>query len=418
MHIIILGAGISGISSAYYLQQQGHQVTVIDRAAGAALETSYANAGQLSYGYTTPWAAPSIPLKALKWLMRKHSPLIIRPDGSAYQLRWLGKMLHNCSARAYALNKERMVRLSEYSRALFQQFKQEHTFDFEGREQGTIQIFHNDKEIKAAQEDIKVLRDYGVPYQELSAEACLQYEPALKSALPHIAGALRLPQDQTGDCYLFTRHLAEYLAQKGVKFIWHTEIDHIETQNQQIEALRAGEKRFQADAYLCALGSFSRPVLQALQLDVPIYPVKGYSLTVPIVDESRAPQSTVIDETYKVALTRFAQRIRVGGMAELSGYHLALPPQHRETLELVVNLLFPEAGDLQAAEYWTGLRPMTPDSTPIVGGSAYRNLYLNCGHGTLGWTMSLGSGRLIADIISEKTPEIRHDDLALSRYRA
>ncbi|MDO4434965.1 MAG: D-amino acid dehydrogenase [Cardiobacteriaceae bacterium] len=417
MHIIILGSGVVGISTAWYLLKQGHQVTIIDRQASAAEETSKANAGQLSYGYTTPWAAPNIPLKVAKWLFKKHSPLIIRPDFSLFQLQWLSQMLFNCTENAYKRNKDRMVRVSEYSRQMFEAFKKETDMDFEGRTLGTLQIFRSEQEIRATQKDISVLRDYGVPYQELSAEEALRHEPALQSALHKIAGALYLPNDHTGDCHLFTTRLAILCREKGAKFLFNTTIEAIESDGKKVTGVRAGGQYYQADAYVCALGSFSRPMLKQVGLNVPVYPVKGYSLTVPISNHAQSPRSTIIDETYKVAITRFNDRVRIGGMAELSGYEIKLKPEHRETLELVVNDLFPESGDTKKGIYWSGLRPMTPDSTPIIGQSALSNLYLNTGHGTLGWTMSLGSGRLLSDLISGKTPEIDMSDLGLSRYR-
>ena len=416
MKVIVLGAGISGICSAWYLAQAGHEVEVIDRAAGAALETSFANAGQLSYSYTTPWAAPGIPLKALKWLMRPHSPLIIRPDGSAFQLCWMRQMLANCTPQRYKTNKERMVRISSYSRTLFAQFERDYPdFDFEARHRGTLQVFRSEKEIAAVQSDIAVLKDYGVPYRELSAAECRQFEPGMDTA--DLAGGLHLPHDGTGDCYLFATRLAERCAALGVRFHYDSPIDGIEEAGGRVAAVRAGGQRHTADAYLCALGVFSRPVLQAVGIDLPVYPVKGYSLTLPVADDARAPQSTVLDETYKVAVTRFDKRIRVGGMAELSGYRLSLPPQHRATLEMVTEALFPGGGDTARGEFWSGMRTMTPDSTPLVGATHLPNLYLNTGHGTLGWTMSLGAAKLAADIIGGRTPDIRADDLSPDRYR-
>jgi len=415
MKIIILGAGISGISSAWYLAKAGHEVSVIDRAAGPALETSYANAGQLSYSYTTPWAAPGIPLKALKWMLRPHSPLIIRPDGSAFQLAWLWQMLGNCTEARYRINKERMMRISTHSRAMFAEFAAElPDFDYEGRQRGTLQLFRSDKEIRGVQKDLAVLRDYGVPYREISAAECLAYEPGINTA--SLAGALYLPNDASGDCQLFASRLAERCAALGVTFHYNSPIERIDESGGAVSGVVAGGNNHQADAYLCTLGVYSRPLLRRLGLKLPVYPVKGYSLTLPIIDEAHAPQSTVIDETYKVALTRFDQRIRIGGMAELSGYTLKLPPKHRATLELVANDLYPGGGDLAQGEYWSGLRPMTPDSTPIVGKTRLSNLYLNTGHGTLGWTMSLGSAQLVADIISGREPAIRCDDLGLARY--
>lgn len=417
MKVIVLGAGVVGVSTAWFLRQAGHEVTVIDRAEAVAMETSFANAGQLSFGYTTPWAAPNIPQKAVKWLFKAHSPLILRWDGSGFQLRWLWQMLQNCNEASYRINKERMVRVSEYSRALFAQFEAEHGLDFEGRKKGTLQIFRTDKEIQGAKKDMAVLAEYGVPFSELSAAECVQYEPALGNVVHKLAGALHLPNDATGDCQLFSTRLADLCRAQGVKFVLNHAIDRFDTAGKRIQAVYAGGQRWEADHFVCALGSFSRLLLAQLGLDLPVYPVKGYSITVPITDANAAPQSTVLDETYKVAITRFNERIRVGGMAELSGYQLRLNPKRRETLALVVQGLFPQGGDVNRAEFWSGLRPMTPDSTPIIGASGWDNLTLNTGHGTLGWTMSLGSGKLAADIVSQTPTEIRSDDLGIHRYR-
>ena len=416
MKVVVLGAGVVGVSTAWFLRQAGHEVTVIDRAEAVAMETSFANAGQLSFGYTTPWAAPGIPQKAAKWLLKAHSPLIVRWDGSGFQLRWLKQMLQNCTESRYRLNKERMVRVSEYSRALFAKLEAELGLDFEGRKKGTLQIFRTDKEVQGAKKDMAVLAEYGVPFTELSAADCVQYEPALANVVHKLAGALHLPNDATGDCHLFTTRLAALCREQGVRFVFNHAIERFELSGKRIQAVYAGGKRWEAEHFVCALGSFSRPLLMQLGLDVPVYPVKGYSLTLPVVQSDAAPQSTVLDETYKVAITRFNERIRVGGMAELSGYQLRLNLKRRETLELVVQDLFPHGGDVHQATFWSGLRPMTPDSTPIIGASAWENLTLNTGHGTLGWTMSLGSGKLAADMVSQTPTEIRSDDLGLCRY--
>ena len=416
MKVVVLGAGVVGVSTAWFLRQAGHEVTVIDRAEAVAMETSFANAGQLSFGYTTPWAAPGIPQKAAKWLLKAHSPLIVRWDGSGFQLGWLKQMLQNCTESRYRLNKERMVRVSEYSRALFAKLEAELGLDFEGSKKGTLQIFRTDKEVQGAKKDMAVLAEYGVPFTELSAADCVQYEPALANVVHKLAGALHLPNDATGDCHLFTTRLAALCREQGVRFVFNHAIERFELSGKRIQAVYAGGKRWEAEHFVCALGSFSRPLLMQLGLDVPVYPVKGYSITLPVVQSDAAPQSTVLDETYKVAITRFNERIRVGGMAELSGYQLRLNPKRRETLELVVQDLFPHGGDVRQATFWSGLRPMTPDSTPIIGASAWENLTLNTGHGTLGWTMSLGSGKLAADMVSQTPTEIRSDDLGLCRY--
>lgn len=415
MKVLVLGSGVIGVTSAWYLSRAGMQVTVIDRQDDAALETSYANAGQVSPGYSTPWAAPGIPLKALKWMFQKHAPLAIRLDGSLFQLRWMAQMLRNCSAERYAVNKERMMRVAEYSRTCLQQLRAETGIQYEQRTGGTLQLFRTQAQIDAVGRDIDVLRQCGVPYELLDRDQLARVEPALAQARDRLTGGLRLPNDETGDCHRFTQGLAARAQAEGVDFRFGQEIDEILVEGGRIAGVRVGGQTLVADRYVMAFGSYSRAALAPLGLDLPVYPVKGYSLTVPLIDEALAPQSTVLDETYKIAVTRFDKRIRVGGMAELGGYDLRLKPQRRATLEMVTADLFP-GGDLPRAEFWTGLRPMTPDSTPVIGATRYPNLYLNTGHGTLGWTMACGSGRLIADLVSGRRPEISTEGLAIDRY--
>lgn len=416
MHVIVLGSGVIGTTTAYYLARQGAKVTVLDRQPGAAQETSYANAGQVSPGYSTPWAAPGIPLKAIKWLFKKHAPLAIRLDGSLYQLKWMAAMLANCSAERYAVNKERMLRLAEYSRDCLRELRADTGIHYEERTRGTLQLFRTEAQMEAARRDIAVLEEVGVPYELLDRNRLVTAEPALARSLHKLAGGLRLPNDETGDCRLFTTRLAEMAAALGVEFRYNQSVTGLNTAGGQVTGVRVGNEVLTADRYVAAFGSYTRGFLEPLGLDLPVYPVKGYSLTIPMKDEAAAPVSTILDETYKIAVTRFDDRIRVGGMAELSGFDLRLKDARRKTLELVVNDLFPGSGDVARAEFWTGLRPMTPDSTPVVGPTRYGNLFLNTGHGTLGWTMACGSGKLVADQVLGQRPQIRTDGLALSRY--
>lgn len=416
MHVIVLGSGVIGTTTAYYLARQGAKVTVLDRQPGAAQETSYANAGQVSPGYSTPWAAPGIPLKAIKWLFKKHAPLAIRLDGSLYQLKWMAAMLANCSAERYAVNKERMLRLAEYSRDCLRELRADTGIHYEERARGTLQLFRTEAQMEAARRDIAVLEEVGVPYELLDRNRLVTAEPALARSLHKLAGGLRLPNDETGDCRLFTTRLAEMAVALGVEFRYNQSVTGLNTAGGQVTGVRVGNEVLTADRYVAAFGSYTRGFLEPLGLDLPVYPVKGYSLTIPMKDEAAAPVSTILDETYKIAVTRFDDRIRVGGMAELSGFDLRLKDARRKTLELVVNDLFPGSGDVTRAEFWTGLRPMTPDSTPVVGPTRYGNLFLNTGHGTLGWTMACGSGKLVADQVLGQRPQIRTDGLALSRY--
>ncbi len=418
MKVAVLGGGVIGVCAAYELARAGAEVVVVDRQRGVAEETSFANAGQVSPGYSTPWAAPGIPLKALKWLFQRHSPLRIRPDGSLRQLRWLSQMLAQCTSSHYAQNKQRMMRLAEYSRDVLRELREELQLSYEQRSLGTLQLFRTQAQLDTAARDVAVLRELGVPFELLRRDELPRAEPALARVRERLSGGLRLPNDETGDCHLFTRQLAERAAMLGVQFRLDTAIDGLEVEGDRFMAVRlASGERLYADRCVVALGSHTPALLKPLGIDVPVYPVKGYSLTLELRDETAAPVSTVLDETYKIAVTRFDRRIRIGGMAELAGFDLALRPGRRKTLEMVVNDLFPGAGELSTGKFWTGLRPMTPDSTPIVGATRVQRLFLNTGHGTLGWTMAAGSGRLIADLVTGRTPEIDPDGLGIERYR-
>jgi D-amino-acid dehydrogenase len=418
MRVLVLGSGVIGVTSAWYLARAGFEVTVVDRQAGPADETSFANAGQISPGYASPWAAPGVPLKALKWLFSKHAPLAIKPGLDPNQYLWLAQMLRNCTTDRYAINKARMVRLSEYSRDSLDELRAETGIDYEGRQLGTTQLFRTQAQLDGAAKDIAVLRDYGVPFELLDRDGIARVEPALASVSDKLVGALRLPNDQTGDCNLFTRRLAAMAAAAGVEFRYGQDVQALETHNGRISGAIVNGRRETADRYVLALGSYTPKLLAPLGIRLPVYPLKGYSLTLPITDPAMAPTSTILDESYKVAITRFDERIRVGGMAEVAGYDLSLSPQRRATLEKVVGDLYPRGGDLARAEFWTGLRPATPDGTPVVGATALGNLFLNTGHGTLGWTMACGSGRYLADLMASRMPQISGEGLDISRYGA
>jgi D-amino-acid dehydrogenase len=417
MRVVVLGSGVVGVTSAYYLAQAGHEVTVIDREEGPALETSFANAGQISPGYAAPWAAPGVPLKAVKWMFQRHAPLAIRPDDEdkQFQLQWMWQMLQNCTADRYSINKNRMVRLAEYSRDCLKASRTDTGIQYEGRTGGTLQVFRTQQQFDGAAKDIAVLKEANVPYELLTGSELARIEPALAVTSHKLTGGLRLPGDETGDCQLFTTRLAALAEEAGVTFRYNTQVDALVVERGNVIGVRHGAKLVHADAFVVAFGSYSTNFLSGI-VKIPVYPLKGYSITAQIVNEERAPVSTVLDETYKIAITRFDNRIRVGGMAEIVGFDKRLREARRETLEMCVNDLFPGGGDTANASFWTGLRPMTPDGTPIVGATAIPNLYLNTGHGTLGWTMSCGSAQLLADLISGKQPAIRHDDLNVFRY--
>ncbi|AKX59392.1 amino acid dehydrogenase [Thiopseudomonas alkaliphila] len=416
MRVLVLGGGVIGVTTAYYLAKQGYAVTVLERQAATAEETSFGNAGQISPGYASPWAAPHVPLAAIKWMLQQHAPLTIKLTKDPAQYLWMAKMLRQCTAGRYQINKARMVRLAEYSRDCLDELRSELGLAYEGRQLGGMQLFRSQQQLDAAAADIRILQQFGVPYQLLSPEQILQYEPGLAQSVTKLSGALRLPNDQTGDCNLFTKQLTERARELGVEFKFGQQVERLQIEGQQVTGVYANGQLLSADRYVVALGSYSPLLLKPLGIQLPVYPLKGYSLTLPIVQPEQAPEATVIDETYKVAITRFEQRIRVGGFAELSGYNLALNPERKASMSWVINDLYPGAGDLQQALFWTGLRPATPDGTPVIGATPYTNLLLNTGHGTLGWTMACGSAHYLADLMANRAPAIDTEGLSIFRY--
>lgn len=417
MRVLILGGGVIGATTAYYLARSGHEVTVVDRQPGPGLETSFANAGQVSPGYSAPWAGPGVPLKAIQWMLMNHSPLVIKPSLDPALWRWGAQMLRNCTAARYKVNKARMVRIAEYSRDCLKALREDIGISYDDRALGTIQLFRTQKQLDGVGKDVEILKKSGVPFDVLDRAGYVAHEPALAEVQEKFVGALRLPGDETGDCFKFTGAIAEAATRLGADFRFGVTIEGLETAGDEITGVRTDAGTLTADRYVLALGSYSTKMLAPIGIRVPVYPVKGFSITVPITDPDMAPTSTIMDETHKVAVTRLGDRIRVGGTAQLSGFNLDLEAGRRRTLEFVVTDLFPKGGDVSRATFWTGLRPMTPDGTPILGGTKYGNLYLSTGHGTLGWTMAAGTGRVMADLIGGAAPEISLEGLTVDRYR-
>lgn len=417
MKVLVLGGGVAGVSTAWYLANSGHEVTVVERRPSVADETSFGNAGMLSYGYTSPWAAPGVPLKALKWMMQDMAPILV--SSSSFNVRtasWMLQMLGQCTAEAYRINKGRMLRISNYSRTCLDELITQVPLDFDHRTRGTIELFRDHQKMESIGPDLASLRECGVEHEVIDHAHCIQHEPALANVAEKFVGGLRFPTDGTGDCSKFTKGLAEHCRNAGVRFMLNTEVHALEMSSGKITGAHTSEGELNADAYVVALGSYSPLLLNPLGFKLPIYPIKGYSLTLPLLDETKAPQSTVMDEAFKVAVTRFDDRIRVGGTAEIAHFDMSLKDKRRKPAEFVVSDLFPGAGDLDNATFWCGLRPMTPDSVPIIGKTPIPNLYMNTGHGTLGWTMSQGSARLIADVINNKAPDIDDEGLSIDRY--
>nr|WP_216617435.1 D-amino acid dehydrogenase [Vibrio coralliilyticus] len=413
--VVILGSGVVGLTSAWYLSQAGCQVTVIDRQPRAAEETSFANAGQISYGYSSPWAAPGVPLKAMKWLLEEHAPLKIKPSLNPELLHWASQMLKNCQLDRYRINKARMLAIANRSRECLAQLNQQYDLNYQGRTQGTLQIFRNHKQLEAVEKDIALLEESGTRYQLLDAKECLLQEPGLANIQGTLTGGLYLPDDETGDCYLFCQQLQAMAENAGIEFLFNTEIQRLNVQGNQVTSVATSQGEIEADKFVVAMGSYSKKLLEKIGIDIPLYPVKGYSLTLPVINRDFAPQSTIMDETYKVAVTRFENRIRVAGTAELAGFDPALPDKRLATLNHVVANLFPQGTDLTQAEYWTGFRPMTPDGTPIIGETKIENLFTNTGHGTLGWTMACGSADILTEVIT-RSNNLQYKELSTYRY--
>jgi D-amino-acid dehydrogenase len=334
MKVLVLGGGVIGVSCAYLPGAAGHEVEVVDRQSGPALETSFANAGEVSPGYSAPWAGPGVPIKAIKWMLMQHSPLVIWPMLDPAMWRWGAMMLANCTAKAYALNKSRMVPIAEYSRDCLKALRAELDIQYDERAQGTLQLFRTQKQLDGIGGDVAVLRQYGVPFEVLDRAGFCAVEPALKLTQHKFVGALRLPGDETGDCHQFTSRLAEHAATLGVRFRWDTRIQALQVGGGAITGVHTDAGLLKADRVVLALGSYSPQLLAPVGIRIPVYPVKGYSITVPISDPAGAPESTIMDETHKVAVTRLGDRIRVGGTAELAGFSLNLreaAPRHPGT---------------------------------------------------------------------------------------
>ena len=415
MRVLVLGSGVIGVTTAFYLAKAGHDVTVLDRQPGPALETSFANAGEVSPGYSSPWAGPGVPVKAVKWLLMRYGPLAVRPQLDPAMWAWMFRMLRNCTSARYAVNKARMVPIAEYSRDCLRELRAETGIAYDERSLGTLQLFRTQKQLDHTGDDIAVLKRFGVPFEVLDRQGCIAAEPALGRVADKFVGGLRLPADETGDCQMFTTGLAA-LVSAAVDFRYGVTVREILHDGRKATGVRTDGGTVEADAVVVALGSYSPRLLRPLGIRIPVYPVKGYSLTLPIVDEAAAPVSTVMDETYKIAITRLGGRIRVGGTAEIAGYDLSLRPSRRAALEHSVTDLFGGGGKLEDATFWCGLRPMTPDGPPVVGRTRIEGLYLNTGHGTLGWTMACGSGRVLADVLSGKAPAVDMADLSIERY--
>jgi D-amino-acid dehydrogenase len=412
--VLVLGAGVVGITCAYYLSRDGHEVTVVDRQPGAGLETSFGNAGGICPGFAGPWAAPGMPLKVLRWLFLPHAPLMLRPRLDPAQWHWLARFVGNCTAERFARNKARMQRIAHYSKACLVNLREETGIAYDHGTGGVLQIFRTEEELEGGRLAAKVLERFGVEHRLVDGNEVLGIEPALRAGNTPLSGGLHLPADETGDCHLFTARLAQRLEAAGVTFRFGTNVQAIASERGSVSGIVTDRGLLTADCYVVALATDAAALLKPLSIDLPIYPVKGYAVTLDIAQAESSPRSSVMDEHSKVMITRLGTRLRAAGVAEIAGYDRTAGPAKAAGVLDATRELFPLAGDYSKVAYWAGLRPMTPDGPPYLGATPYDNLFLNLGQGSNGWTQACGGGRVVADLIGGRTPEIDLDGLTLA----
>jgi D-amino-acid dehydrogenase len=420
MKIIVMGAGVLGVTSAWYLAKAGHEVVVLDRNAGPARETSFGNGGQISVSHAEPWANPGAPLKLLRWLGKEDAPLLFRLRADAAQWAWGLKFLRECGAARTRRNMAQLVRLGTYSRESLQALRAETGLEYEHLERGILHYYTSAKEFDAALAAARIMRELGCERRSIDNDELLRLEPALAPIRSRLAGATYTSADESGDAYLFTNRLAALCEQRGVRFRYGVRLQRLHRVGDGIDgvelAAESGAYQLErADAYVLALGSFSPQLARTAGVSLDIYPVKGYSLTLPIGDPDKAPTISLTDEEHKIVFSRFGDRLRVAGTAEFAGYSMQLNAVRCKALLDRTLEVFPGVAAPEHARFWTGLRPATPGNVPYVGRSAVRNLYLNTGHGTLGWTHACGSGRAVADIVDGRAPDCDFEFLGVER---
>lgn len=417
MKVIVLGAGVVGVTTAYYLARAGCAVTVVDRRDGPALETSFANGGQISVNHTTPWAAPGTPRKALGWLGRTDAPLLFHARFDPALFAWLARFLANCTSERMRANTRKAMRLALFSRRELASLREDLGIEYDRVARGILHIFRSTEEYDRALPQVELMNRVGCVRYVIDVEECLAIEPALEPARDSLVGGIHSPDDESGDAHKFTKALAERCQALGVSFRYATPVSAIVAESGRISGIETAVGRLAADAFVMAAGSYTPLLLRPLGIRLPVYPAKGYSVTIPLDDGgAAAPMVSLIDDEYKMVYSRLGDRLRAAGTAEFTGYDDSVSePRARFLLDTALSL-FPGCGDRERAEFWAGLRPSTPDGVPVIGRTRYANLFLNTGHGTLGWTMACGSGRVVADLVTGVEPELAFDDLALDRF--
>lgn len=417
MKVIVLGAGVVGVATAYYLARAGHEVVVVDRRDGVGLETSFANGGQISANHTTPWATPGTPRKALRWLGRTDAPLLFHLRFDPALFAWLARFLANCTNERMRANIRRAMRLALYSRRELIALREREGLEYDQVTRGILHVFRSQKDLDEALPQVELMNRMGCVRHVIDVDECLGIEPALSPVRDGLVGGIYSPDDESGDAYKFTSALARLSEGLGATFRLGTAVGAIVAEGGRIAGVQTGAGRITADACVVAAGSYSPLLLKPVGVRLPVYPAKGYSVTIPIEgDGSGAPTVSLIDDEVKMVYSRLGNRLRAAGTAEFAGYDDGVDEPRARFLLAKAMSLFPHCGDPAKAEFWAGLRPATPDGSPVIGRTRYPNLFLNTGHGTLGWTMACGSGRIVADIVSGVEPEMAVDDLAIDRF--
>jgi len=412
MRVLVLGAGVVGTTSAWYLARAGHEVQVVDRQSEPALETSYANGGQISVSHAQPWANPDAPLKILRWMGREDAPLLFRPAFEVSQWLWGMKFLLQCLPYRTRLNTANALALADYSARQLQGLRAETGIQYDQQLKGILQLFFTREEFDQARLPLALLRKQGLTLHEIDAARCVELEPALAHANVPIAGGIHAPGDESGDARLFTLKLAEKARENGVRFRFNVSVRSLQVTSGRVDRViiddEAGiDESLRADAYVVALGSYSPMLLRPAGITIPVYPVKGYSMTLSLREGDDAPVMSLTDDSRKLVFSRLGDKLRVAGTAELNGYDTSLNEVRCEALLQRTRELFPRIAPVTEPAYWTGLRPATPSNQPLIGRTRIGNLFLNTGHGTLGWTMACGSAKVLADVLSGMPAEIR-----------
>lgn len=410
MKVLILGAGVVGVSSAWYLSEAGHEVTVVDRQPDAGLETSFSNGGQISVSHAEPWSNPHAPMRALSWMGREDAPLLFRLRWDTALFDWSWRFLRECPPGRTRENIRDIVRLALYSRDELGRLREETGIRYDHLQRGILHVYTNQKEFEGAIEAARIMREFGCERYPVDADKCVEIEPALRASRPILVGGDYTAADESGDALVFTQKLAELCRARGVAFRFGTTVERLTQAGGRVSGVivgsDSGRETLHADAYVVALGSYSPLVLRPLGVRVPVYPAKGYSATIPLSDKSVAPTVAMTDDGHKIVFSRLGQRLRVAGTAEFNGYNTELNDVRCQALITRTHQLFPELSPAGEPEFWCGLRPSTPSNVPFVGAARLSNLFLNTGHGTLGWTMACGSGRVLADVVSGRKPEV------------